>query len=467
MTNVIFDKITLHLREGDDESVSYNDITDKPTLNGVMLDGDLTSHDVGLPRIFVVQDFAELNDASINLMECGDIVLKQTGNERHSYVLAYLDRTGGECSFVYTDHENVEEVYFEKVNNVWTYIQTDITPISNSVQLSVSTTYAELKALRDGGHLVPGTWYRITDYECLIDSNRGEQCAGHRFDIIVLADDPSHLNETAYAAHHEGDTYFQYSNLDAWELKYALDNDRQRFLWADETNGKGVVYYMKDEWGNECCYDFKNILYLVPTSGGVYDPTGPSTLVYTFNYDDGEPHDATVDTGNGVNCSGNVIKMALGMDFFTGTIAQDLNYVALLTPTGTGVSCDNNSFGKGCSFVFLNTLSSDNKFGDYCNGIFFTSAIKKCTFGNYCGYIRNTAILNRCCFSDNVTYLKITNAGTGTYVQNIQVLSGKYGTDDNQNIGIAGFQPDKDYTQIAALDTNGTIKVWNPADLVP
>ena len=35
-----------------------------------------------------------------------------------------------------------------------------------AAKLAVSITYAALKALRDGGNLVPGTWYRITDYAC-------------------------------------------------------------------------------------------------------------------------------------------------------------------------------------------------------------------------------------------------------------------------------------------------------------
>ena len=48
-------------------------------------------------------------------------------------------------------------------------------------------------------------------------------------------------------------------NLSAWELKYCLDNDITRFAWADTTNGKGVIYYMKDEHGNEAWYDFKSI----------------------------------------------------------------------------------------------------------------------------------------------------------------------------------------------------------------
>ena len=47
--------------------------------------------------------------------------------------------------------------------------------------------------------------------------------------------------------------------MSAWELKYCLDNDTTRFAWADTENGKGVIYYMRDEYNNECPYDFKNI----------------------------------------------------------------------------------------------------------------------------------------------------------------------------------------------------------------
>lgn len=54
-------------------------------------------------------------------------------------------------------------------------------------------------------------------------------------------------------------SYFKDCKLNTWELKYCFSNDIDRFDWADSENGKGVIYYMKDEWGNECPYDFKNI----------------------------------------------------------------------------------------------------------------------------------------------------------------------------------------------------------------
>lgn len=54
-------------------------------------------------------------------------------------------------------------------------------------------------------------------------------------------------------------SYFKDCKLNTWELKYCFNNDTDRFDWADSEKGKGVIYYMKDEWGNECPYDFKNI----------------------------------------------------------------------------------------------------------------------------------------------------------------------------------------------------------------
>lgn len=49
-------------------------------------------------------------------------------------------------------------------------------------------------------------------------------------------------------------------NMNSWELKYCLDNDKDLFDWA-ETDGKGVIYYLRDEFGNEAPYDFKNAMF--------------------------------------------------------------------------------------------------------------------------------------------------------------------------------------------------------------
>lgn len=88
--------------------------------------------------------------------------------------------------------------------------------------------------------------------------------------------------------------------LESWEIKYCLDNDKTRFQWADEVSGKGVVWYMKDEFGNEAFYDFKNVQFKrykitgctnSPTIVGMYGlglsgisvNSGDYEWCYTFN----------------------------------------------------------------------------------------------------------------------------------------------------------------------------------------
>ena len=149
----------------------------------------------------------------------------------------------------------------------------------------VETTYADLVTLRNGGNLKKGCFYRITDY-VTTTTQEDTQSALHQFDVIVTATDVNKLDENAKAVPHSGDTYFSGSTLQSWELKYCLDNDTDRFAWADTTNGKGVIYYMKDEFNNECPYDFKNIQYIFVQGFTVtYNTYGTRTKVYGRNSD--------------------------------------------------------------------------------------------------------------------------------------------------------------------------------------
>lgn len=134
--------------------------------------------------------------------------------------------------------------------------------IEHAALQPIAITYEALKTLRDGGAMVPGQYYRITDYVTMVTATSpSTRSAGHPFDIIVMALDATTLSEEAWAIQHDGDVYFQNARLEAWQLKYTLDNDSHNYKWADTEQGKGVIYEMEDEWGNRCPYDFKNIQY--------------------------------------------------------------------------------------------------------------------------------------------------------------------------------------------------------------
>src|SRR5574344_2583857 len=99
--------------------------------------------------------------------------------------------------------------------------------------------YADLLVLINNNELIPGTSYRITNYTTTT-VQADTTSAGHDFDVIVTALSTNKLSENAKCVRKSGDTYFENAKLEAWELKYCIDNDTNRFAWADNDNGKGV-----------------------------------------------------------------------------------------------------------------------------------------------------------------------------------------------------------------------------------
>ena len=251
-----------------------------------------------------------------------------------------------------------------------------------------SITYAELKAKRDNGTLTPGMQYRITDYECTT-TQEGSRAVAHSFDIIVVADGESALNENARACLREGDTYYSASNhdvnLEAWELKYCIDNDTDRFAWADTTNGKGVIYWLKDEKNNECPYDFKQIQFS-------RDNDGTTNWYYTFSARDGEAtevvsEDASVskeyDTSSFIY--GNVIRpyrYFKDREEEYGLYIQYLNSITFDNLFGYG--CYGNTFGCDCHDITFGYGCNSNTFGDECYDITLGDSCEGNTFGDTC-----------------------------------------------------------------------------------
>lgn len=395
-------------------------------------------------------------------------------------------------------------------------------------QLSTSVLYSGLVQMRNAGTLVPGMWYRITDYVCYT-SQAQTDFYGHQFDVIVRAIDNTRLDENACAAHHEGDTYFQYCKLEAWELKYCLDNDTDRFAWADGTNGKGVIYYMKDERDNIAPYDFKNIMFK-----GKIGPDETTVNDFTFSCVIGQeggfrrrkdysltPHcygnkigdhiingkryiprnvfrlneqqsgttmanntlgDNCYDNMFFANCNGNT----LGHGCYTNTFGNNCDGNTL----GAGChanhftkNCNGNTFGVECED---NTLGGDThglRLGGNCNGNTFGEHCQRITSGNNCGsntfgnYCKDITLGSSCQENDfgnfcrritvfeEVSFCSVTGGDSGSHpVINAQILNGTHG-DSNAKLTI-GFAENEGYMQAAGLNSDGQLKIWVPADLV-
>ena len=178
--------------------------------------------------------------------------------------------------------------YEDEQTGEWIEKGTDLTVTTDGVFVNgtplalgiTPITYDELVTLRNNATLNPGTVYRLTDYECTT-TQEDTTSAGHQFDIILTATAPDTLSEECKAIQHENDAYFNTDNLSAWKVWYTLDNDKSRFYWADEENGKGVIYRMIDEYNNDLPYDFKNILYI--ENNFEYDQNTPGSEISLDN----------------------------------------------------------------------------------------------------------------------------------------------------------------------------------------
>ena len=292
---------------------------------------------------------------------------------------------------------------------------------NNSVGAPMTTiTYSELKTLRDESKLIPGMKYRITDYNTTT-SQENTSSAGHQFDVIVTALDNKTLSEEASACLHDGDTYFSSANakLEAWKLWYCLDNDTDRFAWADTENGKGVIYRMIDEGRNDLPYDFKNIMFrryklnapesvdsdpvLAKMSEIIQAQFSAGTLSYIwggFLPDEdrywenswGELYSTT--TGEYMDfytfsdvISGVVSDISLNIfrcyDNVMG-ITYDLNGNVFFSDGGDSLFCLN-SFGIECLFNSFLGECSNNSFGNYCSYNSFGGNCYYNSFGEECG----------------------------------------------------------------------------------
>ena len=250
----------------------------------------------------------------------------------------------------------------------------------------VRTTWSNLKSLRDSKQLVPGCYYRITDFVTTVAVSNVKS-ANHQFDVIVVALSEDTLSEDAKATLHDGDTYFANNDLNAWQLKYCLDNDYNKFTWADKYNGKGVIYYLKDEFNNEAWYDFKNVKFYNNTYS---NNISTDRYYYTFSYctQIGSLYDGTVYTQTRGKFNNNKIgihvinaQMYLGRNIFRNTYdSYTCEYNTLLN------NCRENTFGNNCRFNILAEDCSSNNFNDDCHHNTLETGCSKNSLGMSCIY---------------------------------------------------------------------------------
>ena len=254
----------------------------------------------------------------------------------------------------------------------------------------------------------------IVDYTTLLGND--SMTIGEEQDNDIILDK---ANRTAICTSqstvlHDSDliyNYFQNANLSAWELKYCLDNDTNRFIWANPTNGKGVIYYMKDEWDNIAPFDFKNMLFTRDSEWfSTHEAWAESVLgevpetdlhFYFLSWvtEDGETQDASIvgqilqnDEAKYNGVYSNEIKevsayemgITEGVTSFTFVLPCTIIVNSYVYEDGVFYGCYNNTFGNNCYNNTFGNACFGNTFGNNCYNNTFGNSCRNNTFGNDC-----------------------------------------------------------------------------------
>ena len=324
--------------------------------------------------------------------------------------------------------------------------------IDARLEKMVNVTYAELVNLRDGGKLIAGQMYRMTDYETTCGWEN-TQCAGHPFDLVLTALDNKTLDEKCSAIWSERDTdgYFANSNLPAWDVRYCLDKDKARFDWAQQAgkylivDSDGYIYngrlngtYTLDgvtykKWD---AYSYGELLYILTMSenpsegdeaiigGDQYDTTWAATVLGVESVaDDGKGviYRITDESENSVPydfknimflrpLTEGVYDAENGVDTFCYTFCCidwdtfKIEDMSVSTPR----CCYSNKFDVNCyDNVFLTFSTSyccSNTFGDGCYANTFGDSCYANTFGEYCSYNTFGEYCDSNTFGDDCSY---------------------------------------------------------------
>ena len=427
----------------------------------------------------------------------------------------------------------------------------------------VEVTHEQLKAMRDAGQLVAGQQYRITDYVATT-TDPESRSANHPFDIIVTADNERTLSESARAIAHAGDTYFEKCNLAAWRLQYCIDNNIDRFFWAQQASdgyqiyvqdlgayvtatlvssedttydgfpyrfvakysgqsiviwsqalsgsgvliyvsiagsmalhadiahavteeGKGVIYRMIDENNNDMPYDFKGIQFKrykitacekSPSLVGKYASITKSENIgidvddfrwaYLFNVMmDGLDEDDSVGFYLGIprDC-----KQEFDPALPNGVCMQnaDDSFSDSCYGWTCGNDCHSWTCGNDCYGWTCGNDCDSWTCGNDCYGWTCGDNCHSWTCGNYCPYWT--------CGNDCYSWTCGNDCDSWTcgndcrwwYIQNsscsyFRILEGVTGT--SMKIINIPFVANANYQQVAGMKTDGTLRVWNPADV--
>lgn len=117
-----------------------------------------------MPIVASTDNVTTLTTDDINSLRAGDIIVKTTGNQKHTYIVSYKENNQGIC-LTYTDASVVETVSYDynSETHAWVYNSTDVMPIQHSLTAGDNVSITNNVISATDTTYTAGTGINITD----------------------------------------------------------------------------------------------------------------------------------------------------------------------------------------------------------------------------------------------------------------------------------------------------------------
>ena len=209
-----------------------------------------------------------------------------------------------------------------------------------------------------------------------------------------------------YAFVCENDVVYSTSEMPDEGVRYYLYQDDYFWGWCmneggvftgkqdRSIEGRGVIYYLKDEFGNEAGYDFKNIQFKVLEDIDILHIKA-GTCYYTFSKTD--KNGDVLDNSLNDKCRRNVIEECYDESLYRLSLGLNIFHCTPLLPSCShnhigfnsrdnlfGGVCHRNRLGVGCYRNILYGSNADNFFGNNCCSNIIGQGCERNIFYNNC-----------------------------------------------------------------------------------
>lgn len=133
------------------------------------------------------QDIEHLSDSFLNELKAGDIITKQTGNQKHRYVVSYKEEKHGIC-LTYVDCGYMETISYDYTNGHWVFNSKDVVETQEKLVSGTNIKTIGGQSILGSGNLAVSGGTQLYCHNLLLNTSLGVKIITNHQETIDTLD---------------------------------------------------------------------------------------------------------------------------------------------------------------------------------------------------------------------------------------------------------------------------------------